>query len=67
VLVTNDLLGLYDRFTPRFVKQYAHLFEEMEHAFREYRSDVESRAFPGAEHTSDMADEEWEEFIKAAK
>jgi 3-methyl-2-oxobutanoate hydroxymethyltransferase len=67
VLVTNDVLGLYDRFTPRFVKQYAHLFEEMEHAFREYRSDVESRAFPGAEHTSDMADEEWEEFIKAAK
>jgi 3-methyl-2-oxobutanoate hydroxymethyltransferase len=67
VLVTNDLLGLYDRFTPRFVKQYAHLFEEMERAFREYRSDVESRAFPGAEHTSDMADEEWEEFIKAAE
>jgi 3-methyl-2-oxobutanoate hydroxymethyltransferase len=60
VLVTNDLLGLYDRFTPRFVRQYAHLFTEMERAFREYQSDVRSRSFPAAEHAVDMKDEEWE-------
>jgi 3-methyl-2-oxobutanoate hydroxymethyltransferase len=63
VLVTNDLLGLYDRFTPRFVKQYAHLFDEMSRAFQAYRSDVQSRAFPAAEHTADMADEEWEKLL----
>jgi 3-methyl-2-oxobutanoate hydroxymethyltransferase len=60
VLVTSDLLGLYDRFTPRFVKQYAHLLDEMDRAFQSFRADVESRAFPGAEHTTDIADEEWE-------
>jgi 3-methyl-2-oxobutanoate hydroxymethyltransferase len=60
VLVTNDLLGLYDQFTPRFVKQYAHLLDEMKHAFQSYRSDVIAHSFPAAEHTTDMADEEWE-------
>jgi 3-methyl-2-oxobutanoate hydroxymethyltransferase len=60
VLVTNDLLGLYDRFTPRFVKQYAHLLDEMGRAFQAYRADVQSRSFPAAEHSTDMADEEWE-------
>ncbi|MGB7536967.1 MAG: 3-methyl-2-oxobutanoate hydroxymethyltransferase, partial [Anaerolineales bacterium] len=60
VLVTNDMLGLYDRFTPRFVKQYANLLGEMDRAFQAYRADVQSRSFPAAEHTTDMADEEWE-------
>jgi 3-methyl-2-oxobutanoate hydroxymethyltransferase len=60
VLVTNDMLGLYDRFTPRFVKQYANLLGEMDRAFKAYQSDVQARAFPAAEHTTDMADEEWE-------
>jgi 3-methyl-2-oxobutanoate hydroxymethyltransferase len=62
VLVTNDMLGLYDRFTPRFVRQYAHLSEEMERAFQSYRADVASRAFPAKEHTIEMAEEEWEKF-----
>jgi len=60
VLVTNDILGLYDRFTPRFVKQYARLLEEMERAFQAYRADVQSHGFPAPEHSTDMTDEEWE-------
>jgi 3-methyl-2-oxobutanoate hydroxymethyltransferase len=63
VLVTNDMLGLYDRFTPRFVKQYAHLLNDMEHAFKSYIADVQSRAFPAAEHTIDMKEEEWEKLL----
>jgi 3-methyl-2-oxobutanoate hydroxymethyltransferase len=63
VLVTNDMLGLYDRFTPRFVKQYAHLLNDMEHAFKGYIADVQSRAFPAAEHTIDMKEEEWEKLL----
>jgi 3-methyl-2-oxobutanoate hydroxymethyltransferase len=59
VLVTNDMLGLYDRFTPRFVKQYVNLLEEMNRAFEAYRVDVQSRAFPAPEHATDMPDEEW--------
>ena len=62
VLVTHDLLGLFERFTPRFVKQYAKLHEEMNKAFTDYIDDVESRRFPAVEHTVEMTDEEWEEF-----
>lgn len=62
ILVTHDLLGLFDRFTPKFVKRYADLHGEMGRAMRAYREDVEQRAFPGPEHTIDMASEEWEAF-----
>jgi len=59
VLVTHDLLGLFERFTPRFVKKYANLSEDMRVAFSSYKSDVESRAFPMKEHTIEMPDTEW--------
>jgi 3-methyl-2-oxobutanoate hydroxymethyltransferase len=62
ILVTHDLLGLFERFTPKFVKRYADLHGEMGRAMRAYREDVEQRAFPGPEHTIDMASEEWEAF-----
>lgn len=65
VLVTHDLLGLFERFTPKFVKKYADLHAEMQHAFSEYISDVQARSFPGAEHTVEMKDEEWEELLKS--
>ncbi len=60
VLVFHDLLGLFDRFTPRFVKQYAQLHEVIDSALREYVDDVLSRRFPAAEHTVEMKPEEWE-------
>jgi len=59
VLVTHDLLGLFERFTPRFVKQYAHLAEDMKLAFGEYISNVKGRSFPDVEHTVEMSEEEW--------
>lgn len=59
VLVTHDLLGLFDRQAPRFVRQYADLNAEMQRAFRAYRSEVEEGAFPAPEHTVEMPDEEW--------
>ena len=64
VLVAHDLLGLFDRFTPKFVKQYANLNGEMTRAFHEYIADVQSRAFPAAEHTVEMADAEWDSLLK---
>ena len=63
VLVTHDLLGLFDRFTPKFAKRYAELHAEMARAFAEYKSEVESHRFPGAEHSIDMPDEEWETLL----
>jgi 3-methyl-2-oxobutanoate hydroxymethyltransferase len=59
VLVTHDLLGLFDRFTPKFVRKYADFFSEMELAFNEFISDIDAGSFPAAEHTMDMPDEEW--------
>jgi 3-methyl-2-oxobutanoate hydroxymethyltransferase len=59
VLVTHDLIGLFDRFVPRFVKQYAHIHAEMSRALSAYRDDVSARRFPAEEHTFTMDDEEW--------
>jgi 3-methyl-2-oxobutanoate hydroxymethyltransferase len=64
VLVTHDLLGLFDRFTPKFVKKYANFHAEMQNAFTEYISDVQGRSFPAAEHTVEMDDSEWQAFQK---
>lgn len=66
VLVTHDLLGLFDRFTPKFVKKYANLHEAMKSAFIEYIDDVETKRFPAVEHTVEMSDDEWEEFLRIA-
>jgi len=63
VLVTHDLLGLFDRFTPKFVKKYADLHGEMKRAFSEYILEVQGRQFPAPEHTVEMTDEEWENFL----
>jgi len=60
VLVVHDMLGLFERFTPKFVKRYANLADVMQRAFRDYIGDVKARSFPAAQHTVDMKDEEWE-------
>lgn len=54
ILVTHDLLGLFDRFTPSFVKKYADFYTDMENAFRAYIADVKERRFPAAEHAISM-------------
>jgi 3-methyl-2-oxobutanoate hydroxymethyltransferase len=64
VLVTHDLLGLFERFTPKFVKKYAHLYQEMTEAFTAYKSDVAGHIFPAEEHSVEMPDPEWESFIE---
>ncbi|MGZ9165777.1 MAG: 3-methyl-2-oxobutanoate hydroxymethyltransferase, partial [Anaerolineales bacterium] len=64
VLVTHDLLGLFDRFTPKFVKKYANFHLEMQRAFADYIEDVETKRFPAQEHTVEMDDSEWDALIK---
>jgi len=63
VLVTHDLLGLFDKFTPKFVKQYALLHKEIDSALRTYQQEVESREFPKEEHSFSISDEEWKLFL----
>jgi 3-methyl-2-oxobutanoate hydroxymethyltransferase len=64
VLVTHDLLGLFDRFTPKFVRKYADFNSEMQRAFADYIEDVETKRFPAQEHTVEMDDTEWDALLK---
>jgi 3-methyl-2-oxobutanoate hydroxymethyltransferase len=58
VLVVHDVLGLYDRFVPRFVKRYAKLDDIIVEALTKYREEVEQGVFPGPEHGFMIAGEE---------
>jgi 3-methyl-2-oxobutanoate hydroxymethyltransferase len=60
VLVYHDLVGLFERFTPKFVKQYINLAPKVREALIQYKEDVESGAFPGPEHSFAMKAEEAE-------
>lgn len=64
VLVTHDLLGLFDRFTPRFVKQYANLHAVIAEALTTYREEVENQTFPTPDHSVYMKDEGWEALLE---
>jgi len=50
ILVGEDVLGMFDDYTPRFVKRYAALNETIVQAVQAYASDVRSGAFPAPEH-----------------
>lgn len=50
VLVTDDVVGLFGDFTPRFVKRYAELAPTIDQAVKAYAEDVRARRFPGPEH-----------------
>ncbi|QCG96726.1 3-methyl-2-oxobutanoate hydroxymethyltransferase [Azospirillum sp. TSA2s] len=54
VLVTDDMLGLFGAFQPKFVKRYANLGETVGEAAATYAAEVRSRAFPGPEHCFGM-------------
>lgn len=64
VLVTHDLLGLYDKFTPKFVKQYADLHKNVDAALAAYKKEVEDSVFPGPEHSFSIQDKEWKLFLE---
>ena len=50
ILVTEDIVGLFGGFTPRFVKRYAELGEAVSEAAAAYAEDVKAHRFPGPEH-----------------
>jgi 3-methyl-2-oxobutanoate hydroxymethyltransferase len=62
-LVTHDLLGLFNRFTPKFVKKYTNLYDTMMRSFQAYIQEVEEGTFPSSEHSVEMPDEEWEALL----
>jgi len=58
VLVIHDLLGLFDRYTPKFVKKYINLSPLIAKAIEEYRDEVVQGKFPGQEHSFSIKEEE---------
>lgn len=62
-LVTNDMIGLFDRFTPRFVKKYANLYSELMEAFKKFAEEVEAGNFPAKEHSFTMNEDEFKKLI----
>ncbi|MHB8075238.1 3-methyl-2-oxobutanoate hydroxymethyltransferase [Desulfosporosinus fructosivorans] len=57
VLVFHDILGLFERFKPKFVKQYASLGKEAVLALQDFHKEVKSSQFPASEHTFALSDE----------
>lgn len=64
VLVTHDLLGLYDQFSPKFSKRYKNFLDEMEGAFSAFMQDVNEKTFPTDNHGFRMADDVWDDLIE---
>jgi 3-methyl-2-oxobutanoate hydroxymethyltransferase len=58
VLVVHDMLGLFDRFTPKFVKKYVNLSDSILKAFQSYREDVLQGAFPEDQHSFHIDEKE---------
>jgi 3-methyl-2-oxobutanoate hydroxymethyltransferase len=67
VLVTHDMIGLFDKFVPKFVKQYTQVGKTILEALKEYKEDVLAATFPGPEHSFKMPDEALEQLKKLLK
>jgi len=64
VLVTHDLLGLFERFTPKFVKKYINLSPLIAKAIEEYKNEVIQGKFPTPEHSFTIKEEELKKLSK---
>ncbi len=58
VLVTNDMIGLFDRFVPKFVKQYVKLSTLISDGLKKYKDEVEKGIFPDLAHSFGIKEEE---------
>ncbi|SDE47133.1 3-methyl-2-oxobutanoate hydroxymethyltransferase [Sporomusa acidovorans] len=64
LLIYADMVGMYDNFTPKFVKKYANVGEVLTNAFKEYTEEVRKGQFPNDdEHTYKMSEAEVKEFL----
>lgn len=59
VLVINDMLGLFERYTPKFVKKYADLSSAILKAVQEFKAEVIQEKFPSSEHSFTIKEEEF--------
>lgn len=59
-----DLLGIFEKFTPKFVKKYANLSQDILQALEKYKAEVEQGIYPGPEHSYHMQDEVLKQITK---
>ncbi|RLB06807.1 MAG: 3-methyl-2-oxobutanoate hydroxymethyltransferase [Deltaproteobacteria bacterium] len=64
VLVYHDILGLFEKFVPKFVKQYANLAVQIKDALKRFKNEVESGEFPKPEHSFHMDPEEAKKLLE---
>ncbi|MGQ0605408.1 MAG: 3-methyl-2-oxobutanoate hydroxymethyltransferase [Candidatus Nitrosotenuis sp.] len=64
VLVVHDVLGMYDKLKPKFVKQYLSLSDQITKAISNYKSDVESGKFPAKENWFTMDKTELDKLMR---
>jgi len=67
VLVIHDLLGLFDRFVPKFVKQYAQIGKDIVSALTQFDTEVKTGKFPDEEHSYHIKKEVEQEIIDHLK
>jgi len=67
LLIVHDMLGIFQAFQPKFVRQYANLAETMLKAFEAYRKDVREGSFPAREHEYTIPETEIEKLEKILK
>ena len=67
LMICSDVLGVFQAFTPKFVKKYENLADKTLRAFTEYVKDVRSREFPQPEHTYRMVEGELPRLEKLLK
>ncbi len=60
LMISSDVLGIFQAFTPKFVKKYANLGADIARAFESYVQDVRGGRFPEAAHTYKMVDGEFD-------
>jgi len=65
VLVTHDMLGLFERYKPRFVKAYARMNQDMVKAFEAFKDEVRDGKFPADEHIFKIKEEEFKNIRRA--
>ena len=63
-LVLHDMVGLFDRFTPKFVKRYANCWDVISKALADFQEDVHKGTFPAAEHSFTMKEEEYQALLQ---
>jgi 3-methyl-2-oxobutanoate hydroxymethyltransferase len=65
LMIVHDMIGLFERFVPKFVKRYANVSPILLEAFSQYREEVRAKEFPQPEHLYSMKEGEAEKLHEA--